>query len=319
MNIFQNKNIIFFGYARTALEYCFNLLDLKNNDEVLYPDYICDVLIPPAKKRKIKIKFYRTKNNLEPDLSHALALINKKTKAFLGVNYFGFPQPFEKIKLFCEKNSLVFIEDNAHSFLSKYEGKRLGNFGDVSITSFRKLVPLVNGAALKSNLSIDLKLLTDKIKKNSLMQENSLKKELKSFIHRKLMLGGFNLSNYINKKKHIPKHGNTEHEELPYAIHKSSLHILNKLPHKEIIKIKRNNFYRILSYSNKRLVPIFDTLDEGIVPTGCAFLTSDRDKWIKSLSSKGEEVNTWPSLPSSVCNKKSNALRLWSEIIVVNT
>ena len=46
----NQKNVIYFGYARTALEYGYHFLGLKSGDEILYPDYICDVCFLPAKK-----------------------------------------------------------------------------------------------------------------------------------------------------------------------------------------------------------------------------------------------------------------------------
>ena len=93
LNYFRHKH--FLGYGRTALEFGYVLIGMKQGDEVLYPEYICDVTLVPINKLGLTVKFYPVDGGLRPDLSETRKLITGKTKAFLSVNYFGFPQPFE--------------------------------------------------------------------------------------------------------------------------------------------------------------------------------------------------------------------------------
>ena len=50
------------------------------------------------------------------------------------VHYFGQPQQIELFKSFCIDHNLFLIEDNAHGFGGKYNGKDLGTFGDIGIS-----------------------------------------------------------------------------------------------------------------------------------------------------------------------------------------
>jgi len=57
-------------------------------------------------------------------------------KGFFLTNALGFADKIEIIKSICEKNNVIFIEDNCESLGSKSNGKLLGNFGLASTFSF---------------------------------------------------------------------------------------------------------------------------------------------------------------------------------------
>ena len=62
--------------------------------------------------------------------------ITEKTKAILPVHLFGRPCRMEKILKLAQSFGLYVIEDAAQAFLSKYNGKHLGTFGDFGCFSF---------------------------------------------------------------------------------------------------------------------------------------------------------------------------------------
>lgn len=51
-------------------------------------------------------------------------------------NALGFCSDIDNIKIFCEKNGILFIEDNCESLGSEYKKVKLGNFGEASTFSF---------------------------------------------------------------------------------------------------------------------------------------------------------------------------------------
>ena len=61
---------------------------------------------------------------------------NPDAKGFFLTNALGFCSDIDKIKLFCEENNLIFLEDNCESLGSEYKGSKLGNFGIASTFSF---------------------------------------------------------------------------------------------------------------------------------------------------------------------------------------
>jgi len=149
--LFGDGKVVFFGFARAALLYALNLLGLRTGQNVLVPSFICDSALSPFRHKGIDIIFYPVHEDLRIDLEQAERLGNNSTCAFLAVNYFGFPQDYAAVTAFCQDRHLILIEDNAHGFLSSSERHQLGGYGDVAICSFRKDLPVPNGAALIIN------------------------------------------------------------------------------------------------------------------------------------------------------------------------
>lgn len=72
--------------------------------------------------------------NLDPDeLEQA---ISKKTKAIIAVHAVGNPCDMPKIMRIAKKHGIKVIEDNCDGWGSSINGKQVGSFGDISITSF---------------------------------------------------------------------------------------------------------------------------------------------------------------------------------------
>jgi perosamine synthetase len=292
---------------------------MEQGDEILYPEYICDVTLVPCQKMGITTRFYPVDERLNPDLIETKKLITQKTKAFLSVNYFGFPQPFEEIRQFCKENNLIFIEDNAHGFLSRKYDLLLGSFGDISVFSFRKTLETFNGAALVIN-NRKLQTLSAKNPKayfgRGLLKESDFVKRfkvLKWYIER--VLG----RKLFKRKFSVPRHGSTQDEDLPYLIDDSSLKKINTTNPTDEIERRRGKYSKWLEFSKDHddLSPLFPTLPDGVCPQAAPFLTSSRDKWLKWGDEKRLNVSTWPTLPFEVSrNSNSKAVKLWEKLLL---
>lgn len=70
------------------------------------------------------------------DLEQTQKKITKKTKAILAVHLYGHPCDIGKLRKIAYDNNIFIIEDAAEALGSKYEGKKVGTFGDVSTFSF---------------------------------------------------------------------------------------------------------------------------------------------------------------------------------------
>ena len=57
----------YFSHGRTALKYGLLSLGLKPGDEILIPDYICDVVLHPLKSLGLKHQFYPVLDDLSPN------------------------------------------------------------------------------------------------------------------------------------------------------------------------------------------------------------------------------------------------------------
>ena len=89
------------------------------------------------------------------DNEKILKAINKKTKAIILVHLYGNMFDVKKLKksLLRKKSRVKIIEDAAHSFESKFNGKKVGFCSDVSIFSFyaTKNITCAEGGAIITN------------------------------------------------------------------------------------------------------------------------------------------------------------------------
>src|SRR5262249_22947592 len=71
-------------------------------------------------------------------------------------HFIGWPQPLYALQQLCSANRLMLIEDCALSFMSDYDRKPLGTFGDYSVFCLYKSLPVPNGGVLVSNCGHDI-------------------------------------------------------------------------------------------------------------------------------------------------------------------
>ena len=93
------------------------------------------------------------KDTLCIDVNKIEEAITKKTKAIMAVHVFGYPCDVDKVQEIANKYGLKVIYDGAHAFGSKYKGKSLLSYGDISTCSFHatKLYHTIEGGACISN------------------------------------------------------------------------------------------------------------------------------------------------------------------------
>lgn len=82
---------------------------------------------------------------LSPD--KAADKITPKTRAIIATNVNGHPADWDKLQALAKNCSVLLIEDSTEAIGSSYQGKTVGNFGDVSIFDFSQLSPLCCGQA----------------------------------------------------------------------------------------------------------------------------------------------------------------------------
>ena len=139
----------YFSHARTALKYGLISLNISTGDKVLMPEYICEVVLHPLEDLGIQPVYYPIDDSFAPDWD-AIDNIQTKEKAnaFILVHYFGQPQDIERARIFCDKNGLWFIEDNAHGHGGTLNSQPLGSFGDLGFSSPRKQLQSSSGGIL---------------------------------------------------------------------------------------------------------------------------------------------------------------------------
>lgn len=75
-------------------------------------------------------------NTWQIDYTDVEKKITLKTKAVIAPHIYGHPCEMEALKLTCQKHNVFLVEDCAEAIGSKYNGKHLGTYGDISAYSF---------------------------------------------------------------------------------------------------------------------------------------------------------------------------------------
>lgn len=88
-------------------------------------------------------------NNFTIDVTKIEAAITPNTRAIMPVHVFGYACDIKKIQQIADKHNLKVIYDGAHAFASKFKGKSLLSYGDITTCSFHatKLFHTIEGGA----------------------------------------------------------------------------------------------------------------------------------------------------------------------------
>ena len=123
-----------------ALHIALNLIGLKSGDEVISTALTAEptnttILLTGAKVVFADVE-YET-GLISPESIEQN--INANTKAIMVVHYAGMVCDMDKINALSEKYNIPVIEDGAHAFLSKYDGKYIGNNSPYTCFSFQAI------------------------------------------------------------------------------------------------------------------------------------------------------------------------------------
>lgn len=139
-------SLILTNMGRGAVYWAVNSLQLSEDDAVAVPAYHCGVEIEAIRLNRVKLEFYSIEGNLDVDLDDFARVLQKgNVKAAMVIHYYGFPQKMARIREICKSNNVVLLEDCAHSHLTMQGKRRVGSFGQLTVYSFRKLLPLIDG------------------------------------------------------------------------------------------------------------------------------------------------------------------------------
>jgi len=84
-------------------------------------------------------------DTLQIDLAQAEKLVTPRTKAIIPVHLFGYTCDMDGLGAFAAKHGLKVIEDAAHAIGTRYRGRKIGVFSDVTVFSFYATKTLAMG------------------------------------------------------------------------------------------------------------------------------------------------------------------------------
>ena len=144
------KGAVATSSGTAALHLALSALGVGIGDEVLIPTYVCTALLNAvnytgATPRLVDVNWCDGNINAR----EAKKRLTKKTKAIIVPHMFGMPANLSEFK----KLGVPLIEDIAQSIGAKYNGRRVGTFGDIAICSFyaTKMMTTGEGGMVVSN------------------------------------------------------------------------------------------------------------------------------------------------------------------------
>ena len=307
-----------FARARTALKFGLIELQVEPGFTILVPDYLCSVVWDPMLQLGLKVQTYPTLNNFQPDWI-ALEKMQSINPAWglMMVHYFGQPQPVEIFRRFSLRHGLKLIEDVAHGHSGKYHGINLGFFGDIGISSPRKILNESYGACLFTKASIEG--FNEKIAALSYPPSDSAIDILKSFIRRNPRLHGWIKGATTTHLDWSDPLLFQESIKSDLLISQSASEKLHLAPWEEIAKHRRSIWQSWQEFAvNNGLEPVF----EGVHLESCPWALpiyaknlTERNRWLGWGARAGVPLFTWPTLSNEVINSGGPAYVRWKRLI----
>jgi len=300
----NQKSIIFYNRGLSAIFDAIKILGLSPGDKVLLPSYTCIDTVTPFLNNGIEISFYNINEDLSINRKDLENRIEDRVKALFFIHYFGFPQDLNYIKFIKKTYKVSLIEDCAHAFLSDINDRYLGNLGDVSIFTLRKMVPVHNvGILVVNNDEID------KLYSNYDRVPSVIKGTLNRIIENVKFRSGitFPAKNLRTMQKVFSQAINDDKQKKVYikkGISTINRKLLNNFNYIKIKNTRRSNFKILLDWimNRKDITPVFNSLPDGVSPMAFPVILEKRNIVCKLMNIHGIDVYPWPFLPTGLEN-----------------
>jgi len=133
------RKVLLTSSGTDALEMSAMLAGIKPGDEVIVPGYTFVSTALAFAREGAEIVFADSRpDNPCIDETAIEELITERTKAIVPVHYNGMACDMDTIMILAEKYGLQVVEDAAHAFGSRYNGKLLGTLGHMGCFSFHE-------------------------------------------------------------------------------------------------------------------------------------------------------------------------------------
>jgi hypothetical protein len=310
----------YYSHGRTAFKYGLIYLGLKKNDQILIPEYLCDVLLDPLRDLGIRANFYEINSDFTTNWNNLNKKKDKKIKALLFINYFGFEENKIRFKNFCKKRKIYLIEDSCHSL--KLSNKYEKSTSDFIFYSTKKIIKnTYSGGILNINKKNNGNILFHKnliaykinlfLKLNFIFENNFLiiKRFLKYLLFKRPM---FEKIGCIKNYRQVDD----------YLIDKYSKKILlkNNLQAIKSARLKNLMLWKKICLRNELIMPIKRKLKKNTIPWLYPVYVKDqilRKKIFLYGWKNGYSIISWPSLPKKLINRRNR--KIWSKLVCFET
>ena len=131
------KGAVTVSSGTTALHLIYYALGIGKGDEIIAPSHTFIATVSPAMHLGARPVFADIKEDtydIDPD--DVRKKITDRTKAIVAVHLYGRPAEMKELREIADEHGLYIIEDACQAHGAIYDGKKVGNFGDVTAFSF---------------------------------------------------------------------------------------------------------------------------------------------------------------------------------------
>ena len=304
--------------GRVALYHGLPSLGLPVHSTILVPNYHQGVEIDTLIAAGHRLRYYRLDEQLCIDLADLERRLDDAVSALYVTHYFGFAQPLEPIRSFCEAHRLKLIEDCALSLFSRDNGTWLGSVGDLALFSVYKTLPLPHGGFLvtkqphatvplrrapwQSTAAQTLDLLQQGLRAYGWGQLESRMRRTSRWIAQRVR---------GDQKRTVASGGaRWDPRLLEYGASSWTVWLMGFMDREEVVARRRANFLRLAAHL-RRYVPVpFRELRPGTCPLFLPVLVPDKIRCQRDLEALGvQSVNLWdashPTCPPDLAEEVS--------------
>ncbi len=291
-------------FARNAVYHGARLLDLAGR-EVLVPAYHHGVEVGALAAAGAVPRFVRVDARMRLDLDDAERRIGPRTRALYVIHYAGFAQPMDEVNALARRHGLIVVEDCALSLLAAEGARPLGSTGHLGIFCFYKTLPVPNGGALVVNdpgvggvpaaplqapLASTLSHAAGSLLANLAFRFGDAGGALRAAIRR-----GYALARGVSGRGPVST-GTMAFDPAWKDLGMSPLStfVARRLDAREIVAIRRRNYFLLLGRLRDRVPPVFGEIPAGACPLFYPLLCDDKAAVSAKLLARGiETVDFW--------------------------
>lgn len=315
----MEKLEIQFSLARTALMVGLQTLGAKPRQKILVPSFCCDVIYHPLIELGLEVVNYDVQENLTPDWDQLNSLNTEGVFGAVIIHYFGQPQDIERFRDFCQARNIYLIEDNAHGYGGSHKGKTLGMFGDMGISSPRKILKTSLGGALYIHERDYDSILVRAVPRLSFLP--NIINFIKFLVYRCKPIYKYLVFRKLQKYDYSDPYAFTERAKSHTRLNFYESAFIASAEIDNIAKHRRKLWMDWRDYFTKQgLSPVFNNLGDNTCPWAIAFYSEDIDQrnfWIKWGLERRLPLFCWPSLPHDQILKKGVAFKKWQRMLCV--
>lgn len=304
----SSGRLVYTHLGRSGNVFICELLNIQKGDEILVPSYNCGSEVDPFLWYGMNAVMYRIDKRLRIDVEDLKKRLSNKTRIIYVTHYFGWPQALDELRSVCDQHNLFLIEDCALSLFSNGTNGVIGLTGDASIHSFRKTLPVPDGAALVLKSKFN-NLRVPKSRPKLIIVKETIPLILRWLIN--LLTKYFHINYFIshlekrfrNKKSVInssvyldmPKDFYFDKKVLPKTLSRISIGILNSTDINMVFEKRRSNYSKLYNgiCDLKNVKPMLGPLPDGVCPLLLPITVLDTRYWIDELNKCAIKSTTW--------------------------